>query len=450
MPPVDPMNPAQQAMLDAALKKSQNPAAQSAANFRKMASAQPSNMVAPTEGRPEFKDADIAPTSFNDIHDAFNKALKYHLSLPDQQRAQNSERATAAIMKHLSTPSGNMTPLLGQNTKTEKETVLNDGTKVMTTGLTLSPAYKEHEDALDTCVNHASCDEACLGERAGRMGMGYGEKFKKNPVQKAGFNRTQAFLKNPEAFITQLHNEIGMNKAIAAQQGKHLGIRLNVLSDIPGYVYKSLMDAHPDVTFYDYSKSLAKPVAPNHHLTYSSTGISQPAGYNGFDEEVINPHGNFKDMANKMDYHPTKNPYPSNVSMVFSHKMINDANGKKKSVLPTHVHYEDTGKTYRVVDGNIHDFTPAHTQPEGEDGVIIGLTYKDVAGPRDGRENFMGKDKNGKPKMRNPVKDSNGFIVPYDPQLKRNAIGEEMPTNHVVVIPKQPKRFKPQRGSSNE
>jgi hypothetical protein len=443
--PIDPIDPAQKALLDKALavgSQAQNPAAASAANFRKMAAAVKPAVQPFVSGQPEFKHRNNPPESFNQIRDAFDNALAYHLKLSGVQRSQNSDRAVEAMRPYLGTPSGGMTPLLNQNSKTEKEASLGDGTKVRTVGLTLLPAYKEG-DGVDTCVNHASCDQACLGERAGRYGMGTRKSETdpyKNVAQKAGFKRTQAFLKNPEAFITHLHNEINLQKAIAAQQGKHLGVRLNTLSDIPGSVYKSLMEAHPDVTFYDYTKSRAKPIAPNHHLTYSSSGISQPSGYNGYNEEVVNPHGNWAIMRSKMDYHPEKNPTPSNISMVFSHK----------SVLPSYVHDEETGKRYRVVDGNVHDFTPAHTQPEGEDGVILGLTYKDIAGPPDGRLSFEGKDKTGKTIIRNPIRDSKGFVVPYDPQWVKNASGDLVPSNHVVVIPKQPKRFSVKRGPSDE
>ena len=119
------------------------------------------------------------------------------------------------------------------------------------------------------------------------------------------------------------------------------------------------------------------PIAENHHYTYSSTGVSQPG--------VENKHTNWKQMRKRLDQ-------GDNVAMAFSHK----------EHLPEMVHDQETGKKYRVVNGDTHDFRPLDLQPEGENGVIIGLKNKKATG-----------------KVENAHIDSHGFFVHYDPQLKK-------------------------------
>ena len=77
--------------------------------------------------------------------------------------------------------------------------------------------------------------------------------------------------------------------------------------------------------------------------------------------------------------------------MVFSHK----------EHLPREVYDRETDKTYRVVDGTTHDYRPLDKQAEGSNGVIIGLQNLNKTGKQD-----------------NAYKDSNGFVVHYDPQVQ--------------------------------
>jgi hypothetical protein len=193
-------------------------------------------------------------------------------------------------------------------------------------------------------------------------------------------------MRNPEAFAVKLHDEIEAAKLMAQQNGNHLGVRLNVLSDINPQVYKSLMQAHPDVSFYDYTKNNTDPIASNHHYTYSSTGVSQPdAPGSG----VVNENQNWKQMRKRLDT-------GSNVAMAFSNKEI----------LPEEVHDADTGKVYKVINGDSHDFRPLDIQPDGADGVIVGLKNKKATG-----------------KIEEAAKDSKGFFVHYDPQWKTDEKG---------------------------
>lgn len=260
---------------------------------------------------------------------------------------------------------------------------LPDGRNIESAGLAISPAYKTGK--FSTCPNSASCAQECLGKTSGGY-FAYGggadlEAMKGTRLR--SFRMTQAMFREPEAFAIKLHNEIISLKNKAAKGGNAFAVRLNVLSDIDPRVHKSLIEAHPDVFFYDYTKMKYRPVAPNHHYTYSSTGASQKAGQNGLTADVDNPHTNWIQMRTRLD-----DGY--NVAMAFS----------SKKALPESVLDEATGKTYRVIDGDAYDFRPLDAQPAGSDGVIIGLKNKAMTR-----------------KESAAASDSNGFFVQYDPKL---------------------------------
>jgi hypothetical protein len=378
---------------------------------------------------------------------AFNTAISHHLSLPVSQRALNSKQAAERIKKFVGVdPStGRPKPLITSNAKLVKAKqgyeagtgyddqepiLMPDGRGVETVGLPLSPAAKAGN--FKVCPNSKSCEDVCLGKTSGNYGASYSINWPRiNSARK-----TNAMFHDPHAFAVRLHDEIAQAKMQAAMEGNKLAVRLNTLSDLDPKIHESLIKAHPDVDFYDYTKMAYKPIAPNHHYTYSSTGISQPAGYNGVQEgeEVHNPHQNWRKMRNHLDS-------GSNVAMVFSHP----------DHLPHEVYDEETGRKFRVVDGTTHDYRPLDAQPPGSPGVIIGLRNLSTKGKRD-RAHI----------------DSNGFVVKHDPQLipeihpktgkptgrplrgpspgkKANGMSFPGPTyaqNHVVTIPVQPeKRF---------
>ena len=260
---------------------------------------------------------------------------------------------------------------------------LPDGRNIESAGLAISPAFKVGK--FSTCPNSASCAQECLGKTSGGY-FAYGggadlEAMKGTRLR--SFRMTQAMFREPEAFAIKINNEILSLKTAAAKNGNALAIRLNVLSDIDPKVYKSIIEANPDVLFYDYTKMKYRPVAPNHHYTYSSTGLSQKAGQNGLTVDVDNPHSNWMQMRQWLDE-------GQNVAMAFS----------SKKGLPESVLDEATGKIYRVVDGDAYDFRPMDSQPAGFDGVIIGLKNKAMT-----RKESMA------------AQDSNGFFVNYDPKL---------------------------------
>lgn len=348
--------------------------------------------------------------SIKTLATAFNEAIAHHLSLSPEQRIANSQRAAAAVAEHIGrTNTGKPKDLLGKNAKLiksekgeEQAIKLPDGRGVETTGLALPPAYEEEQ--FQTCPNHAACKLECLGKTSGnyfKLGGGTDLEAFKGPRLNS-LRKTQAFLRDPHSFAVKLYDEIQAAKDMAAANGNHLGVRLNVLSDISPLVHESIIKGHPDVTFYDYTKNKSNPIASNHHYTYSSTGVTQPG--------VENPNTNWKRMRQRLDN-------GDNVAMAFSHK----------EHLPHEVHDQETGKVYRVVDGDTHDFRPLDMQPEGEPGVIIGLKNKKATG-----------------KVHEVHKDSNGFFVHYDPQLQMNPNG----TYKRSPVPRVTKEGKPKIGET--
>lgn len=329
------------------------------------------------------------------LSQSFTQAVDYIKGLDRQQQAAIAQAADDRLADYVGrNVKGKANKLLTSNgklQKTEKGSKdkapikLPDGRGVENAGLALSPAFKVGK--FSTCPNSASCEKECLGKTAnGYYIFGGGADLDAlGPSRERGFRMTQAMFREPEAFAIKLHNEINSLKLKAAKNGNALAIRLNVLSDINPRIHKALIEAHPDVFFYDYTKNNTSPIAPNHHYTYSSTGVSQPSGYNGLKVDVQNENTNWKAMRRRLDS-------GSNVAMAFSHKKI----------LPETVLDEETGKVYRVVDGDAYDFRPLDIQPAGTDGVIIGLKNKAITR-----------------KESAAATDSKGFFVQYDPQIQR-------------------------------
>ena len=364
------------------------------------------------------------PTSAS-LAKAFKEAIAHHLSLPEHERIINShlaeERVGDIIGRARTGPMrGRSKDLLGKNAKLLKSEKgkgaepikLDDGRGVETTGLALAPALEIGK--FNTCPNHASCKEECLGKTSGnyfKLGGGPDLEAFKGPRLNS-LNKTMAMIHDPHAFAVKLYDEIEAAKALAAKGNNHLGLRLNVLSDINPEVHRPIIEGHPDVTFYDYTKMKYKPIARNHHYTYSSTGLEQ--------DGAPNPHTNWHQMRDRLDS-------GDNVAMAFTHKRH----------LPKKVLDESTGNQYEVIDGDTHDFRPLDKVAPDEKGVIIGLKNKKASG-----------------KMQNAHVDSHGFFVYYDPKEKMapNAKGKmifakdkkglTIPTNTTVRI--RPQKFEAQ------
>jgi hypothetical protein len=344
-----------------------------------------------------FKDLIAQPLPFEPSTQRFTQSFDAAINWIKTLDTENIKNAAILADQRLKPilgidAEGNVNHLLATNgklLKTEKGVEggvpieLPDGRNIESAGLSISPAFKVGK--FSTCPNSASCAQECLGKTAGGY-FTYGGGRDLDAMKGArlrSFRMTQAMFREPEAFAIKLNEEIFSLKKAAEKNGNALAIRLNMLSDIDPKVHKSIIEANPDVLFYDYTKMKYRPVAPNHHYTYSSTGLSQKAGLNGLTVDVDNPNSNWSQMRQWLDD-------GQNVAMAFS----------SKQSLPESVIDEVTGKVYRVVDGDAYDFRPMDAQPQGSDGVIVGLKNKAMTR----KESIAAQD-------------SNGFFVQYDPKL---------------------------------
>ena len=124
-------------------------------------------------------------------------------------------------------------------------------------------------------------------------------------------------------------------------------------SGVIGPKRNQVIEANPDTMFYDYTKLGSESIAPNHHLTYSSTGFGQIID----GEKVF-----FKDKSGKYDHNwatmrDRRLNKGENVAMAFS----------SKSGMPEFLLDEETGVKYKVWNGDDYDarfLDPK--QPDGE------------------------------------------------------------------------------------
>jgi hypothetical protein len=116
------------------------------------------------------------------------------------------------------------------------------------------------------------CTLACLNT----AGRGIYDK-----TQNARIRKTKMFFENREQFMLDLYDDIVKVVRKANRMNLVPAIRLNGTSDIAwekisftynGIHYRNMMEAFPDVTYYDYTKVLGRKSVkniPNYHLTFS-------------------------------------------------------------------------------------------------------------------------------------------------------------------------------------
>jgi hypothetical protein len=187
------------------------------------------------------------------------------------------------------------------------------------------------------------CAEACLNT-AGRGGI-YKKGETSNRIQDARVRKTKLYFSHREEFLQQLVKDIKAleRKAQRASISK-VGVRLNATSDIPwervpvtidGTKYNNIMEAFPNVQFYDYTKRFNRKNLPkNYHLTFSLAEDN--------DEEAIKAYEN-----------------GMNIAVVFKEVPSDFKLGTKKVT---------------VIDGDEHDYRPIDPK-----GVIVGLKAKGKA-----------------------------------------------------------------------
>jgi hypothetical protein len=145
----------------------------------------------------------------------------------------------------------------------DAKTIKGEKMNVLTGILYLTPA---NGSGVNLCANAAlaGCIIACLFT-AGRGAM--------DCVAMARLRKTLFFLQYREEFLAMLHAEIAMLQRKANKRGMLLRIRLNGTSDIR-WELLGVPQAHPDTSFYDYTKLANRVVPSNYDLTFSYSGVA--------------------------------------------------------------------------------------------------------------------------------------------------------------------------------
>jgi hypothetical protein len=153
---------------------------------------------------------------------------------------------------------------------TNAKTIKGEKYNIKTAILYLMPA-KQSGVQLCPMAKTAGCEKACLFT-AGRGAM--------NSVMLSRLRKTLYFNQYRDLFMQQLHNELIRERAKAKRKGYKLIVRLNGTSDIrweniavSGYA--NIMQALPDITYYDYTKLANRKVPANYDLTFSYSGVSE-------------------------------------------------------------------------------------------------------------------------------------------------------------------------------
>lgn len=153
----------------------------------------------------------------------------------------------------------------GSNAKTVK----GDGSEYVTAIMYLTP-WKSAGINVCPMAEQAKCIDGCLNT-AGRGAF--------NSVQAGRARKTEWFATDRAGFMEQLHKDIRSFVRWCKRQGVQPCVRLNGTSDIRWELiayradwvwYDNIMQAFPEVQFYDYTKIANRRKVPaNYHLTWS-------------------------------------------------------------------------------------------------------------------------------------------------------------------------------------
>jgi hypothetical protein len=153
---------------------------------------------------------------------------------------------------------------------TNAKTIKGEKYGIKTAILYLMPA---EQSGVQLCpmASTAGCEKACLFT-AGRGAM--------SNVMLSRLRKTLYFNQYRDQFMHQLQNELIRERAKAKRRGYKLIVRLNGTSDIRfesiplGHSYANIMQALPDIQFYDYTKIANRRHIPaNYDLTFSYSGV---------------------------------------------------------------------------------------------------------------------------------------------------------------------------------
>ena len=181
------------------------------------------------------------------------------------------------------------------------------------------------------------CIKGCL-HTSGRAKMDTSYKM----ITNARINKTKYFYENREAFNAMLFKEVGMYAKRTKNKGKEFAARLNGTSDLSPILFKNngknILEAFPDITFYDYTKVLNRielaQKYKNYDLTFSFSGTN-------WNDCLIALKNNVR------------------VAAVF--------NVDRNKPLPK------TYKGFKVIDGDKYDY-----RPKDKKNVIVGLRFKSI------------------------------------------------------------------------
>lgn len=319
--------------------------------------------------------------TLKDIESGIEEAMKRIESMPERERKSAVTKAKALLKAE-----HNVGTLLSENGKLQKtrageyDLAHYDGDSVASLGLGLASA-QQITDKLSSCPQHANCESLCLGETSGQNLLYGGEgPFRAGP-RLSQYLKTEAMVMHPEEFALVLHNEIklleswarketGFEVVVDENTGEKVktpkqvyqpSIRLNVTSDFRPITWSPVIKAMPGVEFYDYTKLDTKPVAKNHHLTYSSDGVAQVVGGVAIGNHSFNWDRMLRQLRNGF-----------NVAMAFS----------DKNSMPKFVVDGSSGERFQVWNGDNYDARFLDPKPGQEGnllnkGLIVGLTNKD-------------------------------------------------------------------------
>jgi hypothetical protein len=159
---------------------------------------------------------------------------------------------------------------------TNAKTIKGERYGIKTAILYLMPADGSGQQ-LCPMAELAQCKTPCLFT-AGRGAM--------SNVMLSRLRKTLYFNQYRDQFMHQLHNELIKERAKAKRKGYKLIVRLNGTSDIRfenvaiGHSYHNIMEALPDIQFYDYTKLANRRNIPaNYDLTFSYSGVPAYAPY---------------------------------------------------------------------------------------------------------------------------------------------------------------------------
>lgn len=138
-------------------------------------------------------------------------------------------------------------------------------------------SYKAAGVNLCPMAEIAGCWQGCLGVASGMAQISkgsakyspYGIAIPDNNIQKSRVRKTRFWADSQLVFLAQLHKEIKAHIKSAAKGGFIPVVRLNGTSDIKWENF-GIMEAFPDIQFYDYTKECNRKNLPdNYHLTLS-------------------------------------------------------------------------------------------------------------------------------------------------------------------------------------